>query len=338
MFCRSTFTGILLIIGCAACVDRITIPVPTPAAYPVVIDGFISDEPGPYLIKVTQAFDIESKSSFRIPISVKSMTLRDNQGITDVLTEKGNKGFYYTNFITGVVGRVYTLHIELLDGRIYESKPDTLYPSGVVEKVYYTFRQTQRSNGTTEYGYDIYFDATSGSRNHYNFLWKFNGLYQTDIPCCTCLADLVNPVPVVSNDQLVHEGKFKGVKAMYVPVTGWTFQHGVYAKVSQRSLSRQAYDFWRIVGAQLTGTTSLFQPITGKVPNNFTQIAGQETPLYGLFYATSSNSNGIYIDKSDVPRPEYIPVLQLSPATANYDPTKNTCQGLFPNSITLSGG
>lgn len=338
MFPGKTLSSCLLIVVCAACVDRINIPVPAPAAYPVVIDGFISDEPGPYLIKVTQAFDIESKSSFRIPISVKSMTLRDNQGTTDVLTEKGNKGFYYTNYITGVVGRVYTLHIELLDGRIYESKPDTLYPSGIVEKVYYTFRQTQRSNGTTEYGYDIFFDATSGTRNHYNFLWKFNGLYQTDITCCTCLADLVNPVPVVSNEQFVEQGKFKAVKAMYVPVTGWTFQHGVYAKVSQRSLSRQAYDFWRMVGAQLTGSTSLFQPITGKVPNNFVQLAGTDTPLYGLFYATSSYTNGIYIDKSDVPRPEYIPALQLSPATANYDPASNTCQGLFPNSITLSGG
>ena len=212
------------------------------------------------------------------------MTLRDNQGITDVLTEKGNKGFYYTNFITGVVGRVYTLHIELLDGRIYESKPDTFYPSGVVEKVYYTFRQTQRSNGTTEYGYDIYFDATSGSRNPpTTSSGNLTDFIKRTFRAAPCLADLVNPVPVVSNDQLVHEGQFKGVKAMYVPATGWTFQHGVYAKVSQRSLSRQAHDFWRIVGAQLTGTTSLFQPITGKVPNNFTQIAGQETRYMGYF-------------------------------------------------------
>lgn len=328
---------ILLALLCVGCVDRINIAVPVPAAYPVVVDGFISDEAGPYLIKVTQAFDIESKSSFRIPISVKQISISDNQGTNEILTERG-KGFYYTSSIRGIVGRAYTLHIELLDGRMYESKPDTLYPSGVVEKVYYTFRQTLKSNGTTEYGYDIYFDATSGTRNHYNFLWKFNGLYQTDIACCTCLADLVNQVPIVSNDQLVHDGQFKGVKAMYVPITGWTFQHGVYAKVSQRSLSRQAYDFWRIVGAQLTGSTSLFQPVTGKVPNNYVQISGTDTPLYGLFYATSSTTNGVYIDKSDVPRPEYIPALQLSPATANYDPSKNTCQGLFPNSITLSGG
>ncbi len=130
--------ALLFILFCAACVDKIILDVPYPDEYPVVIDGFISTEFKRHLIKVSQSFDIESHSSFRTPLSVKQMTLRDNTGLSEELSET-TTGTYYTREMQGQAGHVYTLRVELLDGRVYESYPDTLYPSGSIEKIYSEF-------------------------------------------------------------------------------------------------------------------------------------------------------------------------------------------------------
>ena len=75
-----------MVLLCGACVDRININVSSGSAFPVVIDGYISDQPGPYRILVTKAFDIESKTSIKSPIQVKSVVISDNFGTTESLS------------------------------------------------------------------------------------------------------------------------------------------------------------------------------------------------------------------------------------------------------------
>ena len=59
----------LLILWSSSCVDRLILDTGV-KTYPVVIDGFISDQPGPYLIKVTSSYDIQSKTQIRVPLAV----------------------------------------------------------------------------------------------------------------------------------------------------------------------------------------------------------------------------------------------------------------------------
>ena len=272
--------SLLAVICCAGCIDKIILDVPYPDGYPVVIDGFISTENKKHLIRVSSSFDIESHSSFRTPLSVGSITLRDNHGLSVSLTEKGI-GDYYTPYMEGIVGNVYTLRVELTDGRVYESYPDTLYPSGYIEKIYSAFR-SEKINQQSSYSFDVYFDAiTYGS--HHNLVWKYDVFFLADIPCCTCISRLTKSLPVVSQDQTVSHNRFESVKIVRIPLDGWAFQKGVYADVFQQSVSRRAYEFWRIVSTQLTGTQSLFQPVIGKMPVNFIQLQGSPQPLFGIF-------------------------------------------------------
>lgn len=351
LICRTSFLdrargqfilSIFLILFTSACVDRINIDVGIKPFYsvPVVIDGYISDQPGPYLIKVSSAYDIQSKVSTKRDLSVKQLIISDNHGTAEVLTELV-PGFYITNLngIRGVVGRVYTLHIELLDGRVYESAPDTLYATGKVDSIYFKFRldvtdQYIPGAGSVKYGFDVFFNASAGAIKNYHFLWKFIGTYKVNIACCACWVQLTNSEPIVSDNQLVNDGRFIALKADYVPVTGYTFMYKVHAEVDQMSLSRQSYDFWRAVRAQKQATGSLFQPITGKIPSNFTQISGPASTLQGIFYATSISSNAVYITQKDLPNINLIPKLQLAPGSAINNPNIR-CQDLFPNSTKV---
>jgi len=314
-----------------ACIDRINLDIPDQAPYPVVIDGFVSDQLPPYYITVTKAYDIQSKSSPRERIAVKQLILSDDTGTEEVLSEVTH-GIYRTGgLIQGKVGGVYKLYIKLLDGREYESIPDTLYPTGQVDSVYFTFRSDRTKQNTTEYGFDVLFDASPGARQDYRFLWKFVGTYNVNIACCTCWPYIYNEIPIVSDGQLVQSGQFLRVKAAYLPISGWTFMYKVHAEVSQLSLSRNAFEFWRAIKAQQEAVGSLFQPQTGKIPVNFNQLSGAPADIYGIFFATSIRSNSIYINRYDVPNQNVIPDVQSLPS---HDPP-NECVDQFPGSTNV---
>ena len=357
------FFSITLIVLCAACVDRIIFDVGSSPTFPIVVDGSISDQPGPYKILVSKAFDIESKQSTKTPISVKRIVMSDNIGTSEVLSEVSS-GEYQTSpsGIKGTIGRAYKIQIELLDGRIYESVPDTLYPSGSVDKVYHAFRTEKTTNGATNYGFDVLFNSSAGELNNYYFLWKFEGTFRIDtypeqhtepfgegrIPaprpcsgyvftsgnlekvgdcqCCTCWTNIFNNELVISDNQLVKNGRFTNIKASYVPVNQWIFKYKIYAQVKQMSLSPNAFAFWKAVQSQKNATTSLFQPITGKIPVNFIQTAGHPGPIEGIFYSTSVQSKGVFINREDVPNQQIIPNIDL--------PFQDSCIDLFPYSST----
>lgn len=161
------------------CIDKIDFDIGSPTST-VVIDGFISDQPGPYTINVSQAFDIESKSAFRTAVSVKELTIFDDVGNREVLTEI-SKGNYQTsvNGMRGIVGSGYRLRVELLTGQVYESVPDTISPPGKLDSVYYKFEKLSTTEGgNTNYAFDIYFDASKELSNNFYLQWKFTATFK----------------------------------------------------------------------------------------------------------------------------------------------------------------
>jgi hypothetical protein len=364
---RATFARIgtaLLLLLIGACVDRINIDTDISAGFPVAVEGFITDQPGPYKVEISKSFDMESKESMKTRISAKQVTILDDQGNAEQLTET-SPGIYLTNAngIRGTVGRAYKVRVQLLDGRVYESIMDTLKSFGSIDNVYHEFVEEKTTDGTMKYGFNVHFDANAGEQRDYYFLWKFKGTFQVDTnpelhevscgeskcpdprpcssytlddqgrleyvkpcECCTCWVDFFNDLPVISDNQLINGGKFTNLTIAYVPVTQWTFMFKVHAEVQQFTLSRQAFDFWKAVVAQKKANESLFQPITGKVPGNFIQISGEPGPMEGLFYASSVKTKAVYITRQDVPSESMIPPQDL--------PYKESCDRLFPYSTT----
>lgn len=360
---RGAFLFLILLL-LDACVDRIVFDVDTPSTFSIVVDGHISDEPGPYVIKISKAFDIESKLSIKTPITVKKLTLSDDEGTSEMLAEVRD-GEYQTsvNGIRGVIGRKYSIEIELLDGRVYQSTPDPLLPSGAVESVSYKYKEEKNPTGPSKYGFDVSFNSTSGGLDNYYFLWRFVGTFQVEtnpelntepcgesrcpkpLPCsayalvngeltevrpcecCTCWTSIFNTEPVISNNQIISDGQFSNVIAGYVPIDRWVFMHKVHAEVQQMSLSPQAFKFWKAVKAQKQANGSLFQPVAGKIPSNFFQVSGQKGGgVEGIFFATSIAKGSVFITRDDVPDKSIIPESGLQ--------YTGSCLTLFPNSTT----
>ncbi|MBI1770748.1 MAG: DUF4249 family protein [Bacteroidetes bacterium] len=175
------FIALLSILLASACVDRLSLEINTEVSLGISIDGFISDQSGPYEIRIYSIFDIESKESMKTPVSAKSLIISDNKGNVETLQEI-DAGIYQTSpsGIKGESGGIYKMKIELFDGRIYESLPDTILTPGSLDSLYLKFNETYNVVGQKEYNFDILFDASYDELTNNHFLWRFQGTFQAE--------------------------------------------------------------------------------------------------------------------------------------------------------------
>ena len=340
---RFKFSWLILFTWMMACVEPINFDLP-PANYQMVVEGMISDQSGPYTVSLSEANQVGVDSVVRIPSTSASLTLYDDQGNMESLTES-SPGIYVTNgLMQGEIGRAYHLRIETAEGKVFESDPDVLHAAGEVEDIRYEY---EKRTIVETYGevaadvFNIYVDANAGPEKENYVRWRFTGTYKVEtdpknhytwyppyIPyrnpfpcsgyiltggapggllvkvgeceCCTCWARHFEKVPQLSDMQLVSGSQFKNVKVGEVPISNNTFYDKYMVEVEQMGISRQAFDFFKLIRAQKEGASSLFQPPSGEIRGNIRPVNNND-PVIGLFYAASLKKKTTFIQRSDVP-------------------------------------
>jgi len=340
-----------------SCIDRLNIKVPDSNASQLVVDGLITDEPGPYTVQLSLATRVDGFLEFRKLVTVRRVTIFDNLGNTEDLTET-EQGTYQTkpNGIRGVVGRAYAVRIETLDGKTFESIPDKMNPVGSLDSVYYKREAFKPLDEATRFGLRVYADGRGVANGDNLFRWKYTGTYQISTfplhhrepncepnprecggfginvcTCCDCWVSQYENQPFVSDNQFVSQGSFRNIEVGYVPLEYIPFQKKYRMEVKQMSLSRAAFDYWKTIQSQKEGGSSLFQPPTGKTRTNIFEKNGL-AEAQGIFYASSVSLKQTYLTN------EQIRGLFLDIPTVSYcappGEIQEDCRLAFPHSTT----
>jgi hypothetical protein len=194
-----------------ACIERIKFDIPNRYAEEIVIDGLITDQPGPYTVKLSTVIKSDATLPRGVPAYAKRVIILDDAGNSEILDDKG-EGVYETkpDGIQGVIGREYFVRVEMNDGHIYESLPDRMNTVGAVDSIYYDFESYQTEDAKTANRYRIYIDAHNTPDGGNYFRWKFNGTYVVETvpqftyclttPCMYCPADCSGYAWVIGSD------------------------------------------------------------------------------------------------------------------------------------------
>jgi hypothetical protein len=326
------------IILLAACVDRIDFDTPK-ADVQIVLEGMISNEPGPYTIKMYRTRPLGTDLDRLVPVRFAKITLFDDSGKTDTYSEVGTGVYQTAGLIKGEVGKSYHIRVETYEGKIYESVPEKIFPVGEVEKVYAEFEARTilvEGNEVPANRFNIFMDSKGipGSGNLVR--WKATGTYKvetfphlrtrriegatvpdpypcsgymvregqlvraSDCTCCICWVDETENIPQVSDDQFVIGSAFKRSKVGEVLINGNTFYEKYHVEVAQLSLTERTFNYWKLIKAQKQGAGSLFQPPSAKIYGNLKGINTEEE-MIGLFWATAIKKKTIFINRPDVP-------------------------------------
>ncbi len=130
--------------------------------------------------------------------------------------------------------------------------------------------------------------------------------------CCTCWYKLTNNAPILSDALLAAKANYNALLIYRIPLDQWMFMFKVHTEVTQSTLTLNSFRFFKSITEQKNAIGSLFQPITGKIPNTFIQIAGTATPINGIFYAAGVDSKSMYITRDDVPKQSLIPEVNFN--------------------------
>ncbi|MCW5908283.1 MAG: DUF4249 domain-containing protein [Chitinophagales bacterium] len=135
----------------------------------LVIEGNISDEPGPYYVILTKSRLYNDDNSFT-GLSGATVVLSDDAGNSDTLTSNID-GLYQTNFIQGTVGRTYHLQVNA-EGKTYDSY--CMMPTPVdIDSIVIT-EETGFDGKTRKVG-DILVRDPAGVQNNYRVVSEMQG-------------------------------------------------------------------------------------------------------------------------------------------------------------------
>lgn len=99
----------------------------------IVIEGTITDQPGPYTVRITKTTDYYNPGDYP-KVKDALVSILDDSGFYEQLTETTD-GVYQTNNLQGTPGRTYTLTVRA-EGQIY-SAISTMQPATQIDSLFY---------------------------------------------------------------------------------------------------------------------------------------------------------------------------------------------------------
>lgn len=329
--------GFIIFLLFGSCIDPITLKVDSEAGA-IVVDGGITGIDGPYVVNLFRSVGVYSDLEKRPPVTGAFVYIIDELGVKHRLKDDVPGIFVSDPGFKAEYNKSYYLRIEAFDEKIYESKPDVLRPIDDIDSVYFEFEDKVDEPNSVENnaGFNVYLDATIKSDVDY-VRWNWNGIYEiltfpekrmvnageagripdprpcsgyqiingqltqtSTCACCSCWVSQYSRAPEVA-DLEFYGGKVSRYKIAYIPATRDLFLNKYYIQVQQSSISKEVYDYWKLVKVQKEGGTSLFQPTSAKIKGNLKCINDPTAEIFGLFSVSAMKMKSIYIQRSDIP-------------------------------------
>jgi len=290
----------------------------------IVVDGLITDEPGPYEVKLSYSSAYTSGSDGNnIAVSGALVIISDDTGTEEVLREE-NPGLYLTDeSFRGNIGRKYTLSIITAEGKMIESHPEEMLPVPEVDSIYYIFQQISSDK---DQGHEVYVIVNDPGDEKNYYRWKWDGYYrfymvnERSTNACFKHEFDINRISVVSDRD------FDGNK-IYFPVSFVKhFSNDYYLiHVHQYSITESAYKFWNALSEQSTNVGSIFDPQPARIKGNLFYIDDTEEPVYGYFGASAHELGYQYMNFNAGVAPQYPRSYDFKPCdqhlnSFDYDP------------------
>ncbi len=235
----------------------------------LVVNGFISDQPGPYTINLSRSGNYFESNTF-VAETGAIVIISDNEGGRDTLKEK-SAGSYNTTHIQGTPGKTYTLSITTGDKKIYTAA-SYLPPPVPIDSIHYEVRirngfgPPSTSTQPQSYQASCYYTDPASTVNYYRF--KF---YKNDTLSDPESYFIANDL--VTNGQSVSQ-RIRGRFALNDSI-----------KADMFTMDKNGYDFYNDLQKLINDQTSI---VASNAPSNpINNISNGALGYFGAYGITS---------------------------------------------------
>jgi len=288
-----------------------------------VVDGMITNEPGPYIIKLSMSRPLDAYGE--IPFQNCIVTIHENSKISEEL-EEIEPGIYATkeDGIRGEIGNKYSISIISPEGKEYNSDYQELLEPIEIQSFYSEFIYLEDLN-YAPYGlpgHQFYVNTKLASNSTSYLLWnmiesyKYNADYilYSVFDGDDMLYAHLNELPEYEN--IYYCWKTQNVKYIYAERTSnldipkvtkqplhfvGTDSRRLMDKYSiilnQYSIGEEAYDYWKDIEKQISDENILAASQPHNIFGNVFNVNNPNELVYGFFTVASVDKKRIFIDR-----------------------------------------
>jgi hypothetical protein len=299
----------------------------------LIVEGLITDEAGPFTIKLSMAKPLQFDSVYSTTYTVRfaTLTVTDNEGKTYELKESTPGNYVMPATFKSKIGNIYKLHIKTKDGNSYESNPEKLLPPQTYDSIR-GINATQdyvNSNNEVQHveGVDIMVDlfkSLSATDLVQSCRFKSNIIIQylfktTEMDPNTGNESTkwhwfhfgwntysLNAIENISDERSgTSNSLIKNHSVGFIPFNISSYGLTIpfpniiyYLRVSQYTMNNDSYLFYKKADNQLSASGKIFDPITSQLYGNMKCVNDPSKKVLGLFEVSSVKQYGFLIGES----------------------------------------
>ncbi len=277
----------------------------------LVVSGAFTDGNGPHILHLTRPGNYD-RQVFQ-PVLNAEIRLTDDVGNTynyQPVIPTDQPAYYELRGVKGEIGRTYTLDIQLANGEQYRSHPQIMpEPVGLdTAEVHGEWYTTTTANGdVTRTPFAFAYARTAApaiTKNRY-LHWECEAIYVfSEIVPKTYEIFPHSYQCFISNrlsDQVVaiaDLSKYTPGSVVYENVgkrkIDQAFEQRIAFAVYQRTIGREAYEYWNKINKLLTADGTIFDAPPAAVPGNVENITHPNSPALGLFEVGAADTVRVF--------------------------------------------
>jgi len=321
---KNTGLAVLMMITFIGCTE-IYIPDVNSGTSALVVEGLITDGSGPFTVKLTEALPYSSDSVLDSrTVTGAKLKVTDSENKTVELTEAGNGVYSLPAVFKSRVGNSYKLHIETTDGNIFESSAEKLLPAQTYDSirgVNDTQKYIDKNNFTrlvegTDLRVDLFKSVTPSDQPT---LCRFKSDITVQYSFNYNLPDTTNwhwvcfgweGFRLTTNENITADNSLSATPVIlnhslgFVPIG--TLNYGFptnesasiyyYLRISQYTVTKDAYKYYQDANNQLAASGKIFDPVTSQLYGNMKCLNNPTKIVLGLFEVSSVIQTAFVLD------------------------------------------
>ena len=288
----------------------------------LVVNGFITNEKGPYTIRLSVTSPVDKR--LYIPFSGCVISIFDNMGFSEVLTEL-EPGVYSTSEsgIQGVIGNEYRIFIVTPEGVEYKTEFQKMNEPVEIDSVYAKLLKKESFDypfGLS--GYQFYVDSKIAPKSDNYLLWNMIETYQYTADYqlygiwdgkrerYVFLGELPEFENVyrcwnTKNVNYIITGKTTNLSIPKISKQPLHFVSTETKKLQERyslllkqySIGKEAYYYWRSIEEMISEENPLFATQPYNVKGNVVNVNNSDELVFGYFTVGSVSQNRIFVNR-----------------------------------------
>jgi hypothetical protein len=306
--------GVIILCGC---LERFIPDVEDNLQRFLVVDGAISDQPGPYFVNISLSSGLDGEHT---GLSGATVSIEEENGESEVLIES-SPGTYETTSIQGQVGKSYRLNLTYGSrNQQYQSTWETILASSEIDSVYFEEKRV----GTTDQENDIsgaqFYVDTHGENEasrFYRFEWDETWRIGVRWPAnyiflgndeLTSNPDKRSVCWRYASPSGINIGTTSGLSnnflskhpLSFITPEGERFSRRYSLLLKQYSLSEDEYIFWKNLQESNEEIGSLFDRQPATVIGNISSMTDDGSKILGFFSASGLREYRVFVSPRQV--------------------------------------